>query len=118
MTTKILTANRLDDGVVVFLDEDGSWTEDISKSKVTTGDEEGAKLEEQGQEAAKAEPVVDAYLIDVVLRIGQIIPVRYREKIRAYGPSTHVNFAKQDNIPEHFEHKDGVTPVHLNGLSG
>jgi hypothetical protein len=36
--------------------------------------------------------VVAPYLIDVVVEDGRVWPVRYREVLRAVGPSTHPEF--------------------------
>lgn len=81
---KVITANDLGDGLVVFLAADGGWTHRIAEARVL---EDGADLE--GAEAyAKQQHddrvVVEPYPIDVVVgEDGVPVPVRIREKIRA-----------------------------------
>jgi len=117
MADKILTGNRLSDGLVIFLGPDGGWTEDVNLARVTVNDVEDEALDELGQAAAKAQLVVDPYLIDIVEAEGKIIPVRYREKIRAFGPSIHPDYAKQD-VPEHFHVGDDAPAFAASGLAG
>ena len=38
--------------------------------------------------------VVGPYLIEVAAQDGKVVPTRYRERIRAFGPSTHPELAK------------------------
>ena len=52
-------------------------------------------------EAAEAAAIViDPYLITVTDENGEIRPASLRERIRAYGPSTHPEFTKQDPIAD------------------
>ncbi|HIM78316.1 MAG TPA: DUF2849 domain-containing protein, partial [Rhodospirillales bacterium] len=50
--------------------------------------------------AEAAAIVIDPYLITVTDENGEIRPVSLRERIRAYGPSTHPEFTKQDAIAD------------------
>lgn len=95
MALHIITGNRLSDGLVVFLAEHGGWSESLAASRVIATDNELAQVKALADAAAKAAIVVDPYAIDVVRDGGAIRPVRYRERIRAFGPSIHPNFAKQ-----------------------
>ncbi|MBI1986114.1 MAG: DUF2849 domain-containing protein [Rhodospirillales bacterium] len=118
MTLHIITGNRLTDGVVVFLATDGGWTETLASSRVIENDDELAQMKALADAAAKAAIVVEPYPIDVTRDGGEIRPVRYRERIRAYGPSIHPDFAKQD-AAGHFkgdEEDDDAPPVFLNGV--
>lgn len=114
MTSQIITANRLKDGRVVFLTGDGDWSESITASCVIEKKGDLDALTKQGQDAATAPVVVDPYSIEVETADGRIRPLRYRERIRAFGPSIHPDFAKQP-VPEHFEQRDGVSSVRING---
>ena len=80
---KVITANDLRDGLVVFLDHDGGWTRDIALARVV---EDGPDLD-QANAYAKAQHdariVVEPYPIDVEVKSGVPVPVRYRERIRA-----------------------------------
>lgn len=84
---RIIIANRLRDGVVVFYGPDARWVEAIDESLVV-GDDAGA---EHALAAAKADEadciVIDPYLIDVETVDGHLRPTVYREAIRAFGPS-------------------------------
>lgn len=82
MTYKILTANRLDDGLVIYLGEDG-WSADLDAARRAYDDDQAAVLEYQGKQAALRNEVADPYLID----LDDDGPVRWRETIRATGPT-------------------------------
>ena len=95
MSAQILTANRLIDGAVVFLAADGSWNTHLTGVHVAADKESAAALEAIGARDAAAQIVVAPYLIDVAEEGGRYVPTRYRERIRAFGPSTHPELAKQ-----------------------
>ncbi len=62
---KVITANDLRDGLVVFLDGEGGWTHDIAAARVV---EDGPDLDEARrlrQGAGDARVVVEPYPIDV-----------------------------------------------------
>lgn len=84
---QIMTAYRLDDGVVVFLDNNGNWTEELSEARVARTPEQSAELEQIGVAAKAANIVVDQYLIDVAEEGGILRPVRLRERMRLWGPT-------------------------------
>ena len=79
---KAITAHRLDNGLVVFLDVDGCWTLDVAKARILD-DEELDDALAYGQEQHDARIVLEPYAIDVVVTDGIPVPVRLREKIRA-----------------------------------
>jgi len=92
---KVITANRLLDGDVVWLGAGSAWVERITLAEVFEGKEavEGALA--IGAQAEKNQQVVGVYDMDVTLEDGVITPKRLREKIRAAGPTTHPNLGKQ-----------------------
>ncbi len=92
---KVITANRLLNGDVVWLAENGSWVERITLAKVYNGKEAVAAALAEGLEAEKNQKVVGVYEMDVTVEEGVIVPVRLREKIRATGPTTHPELGKQ-----------------------
>ena len=92
---KVITANRLLNGDVVWLAENGSWVERIALAKVHDGKEAVAAALAEGFEAEKNQKVVGVYEMDVTVEDGVIVPVRLREKIRATGPTTHPELGKQ-----------------------
>ncbi len=92
---KVITANRLLNGDVVWLAENGCWVERITLAKVYDGKEAVAAALAEGLEAEKNQKVVGVYEMDVTVEEGVIVPVRLREKIRATGPTTHPELGKQ-----------------------
>lgn len=89
---KVLTANRLADGVVVFLGPEG-WTERFAQAEIFHDEAAaaGAESEARGQIAG----LVDPYLIDVAAVQGGWAPVSYRERLRALGPTNRTDHGKQ-----------------------
>ena len=86
MAQQMLTANRLTDGTVVFRAADGRWVEQVAEGEVV--EEAGAPaLLKEGEAAVDRAEVVGPYLIDVAITDGRPVPLRYRERIRADGPS-------------------------------
>ena len=86
MTTRILTANRLDDGIVVYLAEDRTWSERIEAALVACDGDEAADLVAAGADAERRCQVVGPYLMAVADN-GTRKPLGTREKIRSKGPS-------------------------------
>lgn len=89
---RALTANRLIDGEVVFWNG-GQWVERFAEAELFADDAAAEAAEAHG----KAQPtvVVDPYLIDLVDTEGVWIPVAYRERLRALGPTNHLEHGKQ-----------------------
>ena len=79
----VVTANRLRDGIVVYLASGGSWTEEIGRARIAENENEVAALEAQAAEAVKARVVVAVYPMDVALHDGVVDPLSVRERIRA-----------------------------------
>lgn len=94
MTAHVLTANRLSDGVVVFLTEKG-WVEEIASAEVAQGSAAAAALEARGREAMALNEVVDAYLVEVVEENGAPRPAALRELLRTRGSSVRPDLGKQ-----------------------
>ena len=87
MTDKVLTANRLGDGVAVWLDANGEWTEHLQDALVARHPEAVDALEAIGKRDFAANRVVDIAIIDVQETECQLWPLRLRERIRAAGPT-------------------------------
>ena len=82
-TFQVVTANRLSDGSIVYLNESLGWQASIRDATVAAGDEVKKLLARaEGDEAANH--VVDAYAIEIT---GAHEPTSARERIRARGPS-------------------------------
>ena len=83
----VLTANRLDDGIVVFLDFEGAWNESLAEAVVARDPGEARALEDRGAYDAAHNLVVEPYLVEVREEAGRLIPIRTRERVRVSGPS-------------------------------
>jgi hypothetical protein len=98
---KVITANDLRDGLVVFLAPDGGWTHDIAASRVLEdgADLDGALAYATAQHDARI--IVEPYPIDVTVTNGVPIPQRLREKIRAdHGPTIAYGEAEREKLSE------------------
>jgi len=94
--SKTVTANRLGDGVVVYLAEDGGWIEGIESARAVDGKEAAAALLAEAEADVGRCRVVAPYLIDVVRDArGALRPATYREVMRAAGPSVRLDLGKQ-----------------------
>jgi len=105
---KALTANRLTDGEVVFWGQD-RWVERFPDARLF--DDEAAA--EPVLAAARAQPtvIIDPYLIDVRLDGEAPVPVAFRERVRALGPTIHPEMGKQSEggpIIDAIQHASGV----------
>ncbi len=87
MSDKVLTANRLIDGVAVWLDANGQWIEDLQGALVARHPEAVASLEAIGKRDFAENRVVDVAVVDVQEQDGKLWPIRLRERIRAQGPT-------------------------------
>ena len=87
VTTKVMTANRLGDGAVVYLAEDNDWELALDAAEVADGDVAAAALEARAVVSAARQEVVSTYLFAVSVSEDGIAPVSQREIIRAAGPT-------------------------------
>ncbi len=92
---KVLTANRLSDGIAVWLGANGQWLENIDNALIARHEAAADALDEAGKSAFNANVVVDIALIDVDEQDGEIYPIRLRERIRATGPTIRLDLGKQ-----------------------
>lgn len=83
----VLTANRLGDGTIVYLDFEGAWNENIAEAAVANSPDEVRALEDRGTYDSAHNLVVEPYLIEIREVAGRIEPIRYRERVRAGGPT-------------------------------
>ena len=89
---KVLTANDLAGGQVVFLSETG-WSDRYADAWIF----EDAAAADAALDAARAATLTlaDPYLIDVAAVDGLPVPTSYRERIRALGPTIHPDMGPQ-----------------------
>ena len=85
----LITANRLDDGAVIYRTADGDWTTEFDRAAVVTTAPAASDL----LEAAVADDIgaVGAYVAPVKLdQDGGARPGNLRESIRYAGPTIHL----------------------------
>ena len=88
---KVLTANDLPTGEVIFWSQ-GRWVEHFGEAEIFDGDLADAALA-----GAEAQPTVAVapYLIDLQDSPEGPVPVSYRERLRALGPTNRLDHGKQ-----------------------
>lgn len=100
MTVKIITANRLSDGAVVFQTESGVWSEWIGDAAALTDEAAVDAGLEKARQAVAERRVVEAYEIEVAEIDGLFRPLRFRERIRALGPTNRKDHGNQADRPQ------------------
>ncbi len=90
---KIATANRLRDGVVIYLDAKGNWTTDVDAARIAQTPEEEAELKAALDAGVKDNFLLDTAIIDTVVNDHK--PARLREQIRAVGPTVRPDLARR-----------------------
>ena len=106
---QVVTASRLADGAVVFLDADGGWSERLDRAAVFAGRAEGAAGLETGKAAEAANHVIDVYAVEVAIQAGACVPSKLREAIRARGPTILPEFTKAGSTPALVQEDDHVS---------
>ncbi|SFE35040.1 Protein of unknown function [Sulfitobacter brevis] len=94
-TPKVLTANALLEGDVIYRTAAAGWTRDLSQAEILT-DEADAELQ-LIEASAEVATVVGAYLADVKVADGKAQPAHFREAFRAKGPSNYAH-GKQEQF--------------------
>jgi len=80
----VVTANRLKDGIVVYLAPDDTWTEDIAAAARAEREDEVKALETTAEKAVRERLVVGVYSMPIgVKEDGSVDPISVRERIRA-----------------------------------
>ena len=95
--TKVLTANRLSDGIVVWYSCTNQWVEDVNKADAVSDKEALIWLEKVAAETLAKGQHCDVVLIDAEITANGPRPVKLRERIRAEGPT--IRFGNQAETP-------------------
>lgn len=87
-TPKVVTANHLLLGDVIYFSADNTWVRELSEAAILT------QLEDANALLAIAEKDIDsivgAYLADVTIdNAGKTVPAHFREEFRTKGPSNY-----------------------------
>lgn len=96
---KAITANRLRDGVVVFLGAgsapDFAWVESFADAALIPATDADALLAVAKDKAEREQFAVDIYAFEIEDENGVTVPSKMRERIRALGPSVRLDLGKQ-----------------------
>ena len=84
---QMIIANRLNDGIVVFLGEADRWVPKIKEGLVIEDEAEQQRLLATAKAHEAKCLVVDPNLIEVVVEANGPRPTSIREAIRAFGPT-------------------------------
>ncbi len=84
---KVISANRLTDGIVVYVGPEGSWPEALGEARIFESKAEA----EAGLLAARADVkrnlVLDPFVVEIARGEGGLQAVSFRDAIRARGPT-------------------------------
>lgn len=96
-TPKVVTANDLLDGDVIYLTKNGDWSRKHGAAHLLTIEDEANQWLAKAE--AQQEILVGAYLADASLDgDGKPAPIHFREAFRAKGPSNYPNHGKQAEL--------------------
>jgi hypothetical protein len=84
----VVTANRLVDGIVVYLAKDGGWTESLDDARLAETEEETKALEAEAAKSVAERLVVAVYPMPVEIENGHVHALSVRERIRAAHKTT------------------------------
>ncbi|MBP7066588.1 DUF2849 domain-containing protein [Ferrovibrio sp.] len=85
---QIVTANHLARGDAVYLTRDFTWSRSIAQAVVAPDEGAAADLLAEANLQAARNIVVAPYLVPVLPGSQPPVPVQFRERIRASGPTT------------------------------
>ena len=91
-------ANNLLDGEVVWLGHNGAWVKSVGAAQVFATEDERQVAAEIAAKADAENLVVEPYEIEVVHEAGEVTPIKFRERIRAAGPTMRLDLGKQSEI--------------------
>ncbi len=85
--SQMIIANRLRDGLTVFLGAGNHWVDSIGQGLIARSADEASRLLDAAQAAAACNVVVNPYLIAIDEGDRNPSPLEWREAIRAFGPT-------------------------------
>ncbi len=95
MNGKILTANALLSGDVIYFSQTGTWSRDLDEAFVGLDDNAWKWLGQKGEGEDRIGRVVGPYLVDVEKTANGVRPTHIRERIRTLGPTVRNDLGKQ-----------------------
>ncbi len=91
---QMIIANRLRDGVVVFLAPSEGWEPAIGAGTLIDNEAEATRLMAVAKRHEGECKIVDPQLIDVEVKDGKFRPTAIREAIRAFGPTIRTDLTE------------------------
>ena len=99
--SKVLTANRLSDGIAVWYARSQQfphqWVERVEEASAVNGDEAITALQEVAADTLAKGQHCDVALVDVEDTANGLRPLKLRERIRAMGPTIQIDYGSQTN---------------------
>jgi len=83
MSGQMVTANRLTDGMVVYLAPNGEWATRFTAGTVLADQPAADAALAQAEQAVRQQQIIGPYLIDVLVEGESVKPTSTRERIRA-----------------------------------
>jgi Protein of unknown function (DUF2849) len=83
----VISANRLDDGTVTYLDTAGNWVGELAGARVFTAKAEEEAGLEQAQRAVSANFILDPLVVAIEETADGRRAISLRNAIRAEGPT-------------------------------
>jgi hypothetical protein len=84
---KIISANRLSDGLVVYLSPAGTWTEALGQAECLKDNDAAATRLARAREDIARNLVVDPFLVELADDQKEPRPISLRDQIRELGPT-------------------------------
>lgn len=94
-TPVAFTANNLLDGEAVWLGPNGTWVKSVEAAKAFLTENERQTGANAAAQADAENLVVEPYEIEVFVESGVVSPAKFRERIRAAGPTMRLDIGKQ-----------------------
>jgi Protein of unknown function (DUF2849) len=84
---KVISANRLADGIVVYAGRGGAWVEHLNGALILAGIEEADAALSLAQNDVARNLIVEPFLVDITQDAAGLRPSTLRDSIRAHGPT-------------------------------
>jgi len=95
---EIVLANRLTDGVVIYLDKTGGWTEHLHEAAVAHNDRSRADLEANAQAGLESQQIAGWEFVEVVPEAAGPRIVKNKQFIQSLGPTVRRDLGKQADL--------------------
>jgi hypothetical protein len=84
---RVISANRLRDGIVVYLGPEGDWVDTIGAAALFTSETACEAASAKAKAAIAANLIVDPLIVDVIEGANGRRATTLRNAIRAFGPT-------------------------------